>query len=172
MPKQSGQSLIEVLIALTLAGLVVVALVILVLSGLKNAQFAQNQAKATKYAQEVLEQIKTTRDRDEVISFSELVAPNNKFSDLFGVNMSALCTNPAGSCFFQITNTSPYLRQVFYPSLDQDLGDGLSRQIIFTDKNTGTPPSYQIEKTITVKVKWTDSSGDHESNLQTILTKH
>jgi hypothetical protein len=34
-----------------------------------------------------------------------------------------------------------------------------------------TAGSYQTEKTVTVKVKWTDSAGPHESHLQTVIAR-
>ncbi len=52
---QSGQSLIEVLIALGVAALIVAAIATSVLSGLNNAQYSKNQNLATQYAQEGME---------------------------------------------------------------------------------------------------------------------
>ena len=43
----TGQSLVEVLVVLALSTVVMVALIIVIVVGLKNAQFAQNQARET-----------------------------------------------------------------------------------------------------------------------------
>ena len=143
----------------------IVALIAFILSGLKNAQFAQSQSKATKLAQETMEQIKTIRDRDESVSFSPTAA--SKFSDLWSINMSQLCAPTgysSGPCYF----VDPLLTgNSAVSNVSTTLDNQFTRQILIED-NTAT---YATEKKLTVKVKWIDSSGDHESNIQTILTK-
>lgn len=253
--KQAGQSLIEVLIALTVTIVMIVALIAFVLTGLKNAQLAQNQSKATKYAQEALEKIKAIRDRNGQVVFAystlactwsgcirgvdasndcaaicgesnEIAQPNcpnypiaqgpycsirygpdfcdessyspdqectgslsgagrlsgrccccqsstpNTFSELWSHNLSSdgsPCTiRPSGSteCYFKISSSGNFLEEpVNNNSLSENLENGLLRQILFEDAAS----SYGSEKKVTVKVKWTDSSGEHESNIQTIL---
>lgn len=59
---QSGQTLIEVLVALGIAGIVVAAIVTLVTVALKNTQFTKEQHVATEFAQQAMEQIRTIRD--------------------------------------------------------------------------------------------------------------
>lgn len=182
---KKGQSLLEVVIVLGVAGIVLGALIIAVIVGLKNAQFAQNQSKSTKYAQEALEKIKGIRDRDGGVSFqttdsillSCLGSSPYAFSKLWLCNLSSSsspCTiRSSGSteCYFKIVASGNSLQEpANLTSLNEDLGNGLSRQIIFEDENTGSPPKYQTEKKVTAKVKWKDSSGEHESNLQTVLT--
>ncbi|MFH0937175.1 MAG: carbohydrate binding domain-containing protein [Candidatus Daviesbacteria bacterium] len=167
--KQSGQSLLEVVIAIMVGVIVVGALTALILYSLKNAQFAQNQAKATKYAQEAIEKVKTIRDRDEdgSIVFKE---ENLKFSDLWAISMSevANCANQSGNCYFFLDqSTFPIsLKEKSGTPNYESLENGFTRQIILTDIST----SYATEKKLIVKVVWKDSSGDHESNLQTVLT--
>lgn len=60
--KAKGQSLLEVLIALAVAVIVVLALVRAVTVAIRNASFARSQASATKYAQEGMEWIRSQRD--------------------------------------------------------------------------------------------------------------
>lgn len=62
--KESGQSLIEVLAALAVVILVVLALVMVVTTSIRNATFAKNQSLATKYAQEAIEKVRAFRDED------------------------------------------------------------------------------------------------------------
>lgn len=167
----AGQSLIEVLVVLAVAIIVMVALVIVILTGLKNSEIAQNQIKATKYAQDALEQMTALRDRNSNIKING-ISPDPQFSYLFGSSLSAPpCTtvNAKVVCYFILdTSQDPSLQQIADPfRFNQDLGDsGLSRQIFFED---GLDDN---EKKVTVRVMWTDSSGLHESNLQTYLTKH
>ncbi len=166
MEKQSGQSLIEVLVALTVVVIMIVALIAFILSGLKNAQFAQNQSKATKLAQETMDQIKNIRDRngDVFYGFSQ------KFSVLWGVNMSTVYFN-----LEQPANSPPSLAQITDLSRkDVNLtggNEGFKRQIIFEDSADSLNILYYAKaKKITVIIKWTDSTGEHESNIQTILS--
>jgi Tfp pilus assembly protein PilV len=165
MEKSSGQSLIEVLIVLTVAAVVLGAVMIAIITGLKNAQFAQNQVKATKYAQEALDKIKAIRDRDGEVEFNYTNGQTTKFSHLWGVNMSINCPS-AGLCYFDLNDTSLVLTYKDSIGYSQNLESGLSRQIIFTDQ----ADTYTTEKTVTAKVKWVDSSGEHESFLQRVLT--
>ncbi|MDO8498449.1 MAG: prepilin-type N-terminal cleavage/methylation domain-containing protein [bacterium] len=160
--RESGQSLIEVLVALVVAALVITALIITILTGLKNSQFAQKQSQATKYAQEAIDKIRGIRDRDVAVTANFGSTSVAKFSDLWSVQISA----STDSSYFTLGVGSLSLSQVPVASSDVDLGDGLSRQIMFWDDAT----SFALQKQVTVKVKWTDSSGSHESNLQTIIT--
>ena len=166
----TGQSLIEVVIVLGITVVVVVALVIVVLTSLKNAKFAQNQARATKYAQEALEQIKAIRDRDEEGKIVFQDATFN-FSGLWDINMSkslqcASIDGRDGPCYFKM-ETQPALAEADISQFE-DMGEGLSRQIIISD----TEETYGKEKKINVRVFWEDSAGKHESNLQTVLTHY
>lgn len=169
---ESGQGLVEVLVVLAVATVVMVALIIVIVVGLKNAQFAQNQALATKYAQEAIEQVKVIRDRNSGVSF---IPEKAEFGDLWEIYMIGenACADALGfpsACYFTLGG-GPSLNITTYGS-SQSVGDGFLRQVIFEDKNSVLPPNYTTEKWITVKVIWKDSSGSHESNLQTILTNY
>ncbi len=177
---EDGQSLIEVIVVLGLTAVVAVGLVIVVLTSLKNAKFAQNQAKATKFAQEAMEQIKSIRDRDLKGSINLASTgwdDSSPFSVLWQYPLSNNAQSPCinrpegvtGGCYFKLDNGNT-LAEPTLPGLSnslQDMEDGLSRQIIITDD-----ASYQQEKTVAVKVFWKDAGGEHESNLQTKLTKY
>lgn len=178
--RQSGQSLIEVVIALLVIVVVLGALVVTILTGLKNAQFAQSQVKATKYAQEALDKIRAIRDRDQdgSVSFENnaggsISNPITRFSDLWKISMvdkGTLCVATESVCYLKLTSSG--LESVISSSKeDTSIGGGLSRVIIFKDKITsGGDDGYDQEKSIVVKVLWEDSSGKHESNLETKLT--
>lgn len=58
MKKQSGQTLLEALIALATAVVIISAMTVIVLSSLSNAQFSKNQNQATQYAQQGIEFLK------------------------------------------------------------------------------------------------------------------
>lgn len=67
---KNGQSLIEVLFALGIAVVIIVALVSVTIGSLRNAQFAQNQVLATKYANEGMEKIRAYRDQNDWTIFT------------------------------------------------------------------------------------------------------
>lgn len=167
MKKEAGQSLVEVLIALIVVSMLASALIIAIITGLKNSQFAQKQTQATKFSQDAMDKIRTIRDRDGNVTFKGTTAT---FSALWNQNMSSM-TNCQGSCYFKLVSSGSevYLTDSGAgPLVYEDLGEGLSRQIIIDD----TASLYQSEKNITVRVKWDDTSGSHESLLQTTLTKY
>jgi Tfp pilus assembly protein PilV len=61
----SGQSIIEVVIALALMVLVVLGLVKVTVSSINNSAFARDQQTATKYAQESLESARKCKEKNE-----------------------------------------------------------------------------------------------------------
>jgi len=61
MKKTSGQSLLEMLVAIAVVLIVIVALVTVTTISVRNASFSRNQALATKYAQETIEKIREYR---------------------------------------------------------------------------------------------------------------
>lgn len=171
LSSESGQSLVEVLVALVVATVVIVALIVTVLTGLKNSQFAQKQSQATRVAQDALDKIKTIRDRNGTIVYDssnyDFLTPPS-LSSIFTVNLSApVACN--GACYYRLLwdgGTSQWtLDQLTVDPKSESLSEGLTRQILISDD-----ASFGTQKYITVKVIWSDSSGEHESNLQTILT--
>ena len=61
---KSGQSLIEVLTALAVVLLVIIALIRATTSSMKGSDFSKMQVLATRYAQEGIEWIRAERDKD------------------------------------------------------------------------------------------------------------
>ncbi len=59
-----GQTLIEVLVALTVAVIIVSAVTAISISSLSNAQFVRDQDQALKYAQEGVELVRGVRNSD------------------------------------------------------------------------------------------------------------
>jgi len=69
---KAGQSLIEVLLALTIAAVILGAITTAVISSLRNAQFAKNQNLASQFASQGLEIVKDIRDRDDTFNLSNM----------------------------------------------------------------------------------------------------
>jgi|SRR3989344_4268006 len=60
----AGQSLLEVVVAISVVVLVLATMISAISYALSNAQYARNKALATKYAQEAVEWLRTQRDVD------------------------------------------------------------------------------------------------------------
>jgi Tfp pilus assembly protein PilV len=69
--KKTGQSLIEVLLGLTIAGLILGGITIAVISSLRNAQFAKNQNLASQFASQGLEIVREIRDREDSFNLED-----------------------------------------------------------------------------------------------------
>jgi len=117
----SGQSIIEVIVALSLVIVVIVGLITVTTRSIKNSSFARDQRTATKYAQESLENSRKLKEDD----------PNT---------------------FWQKTGE------------EEEIIDRFTRTITYSlvDANT---------MQITVLVTWEDNQGEHQSSLETSLTK-
>lgn len=118
-----GQSIIEVVVALSLVVLVILGLVKVSVNSINNTAFARDQRAATQYAQEGLESARQCKEENEIafwsLSCPELTAPSD----------------------------TKFTRQITYTQIEEG--------------------KIQVE----VVVSWTDSKGQHESNLTTYLTK-
>lgn len=64
-----GQSLVEVMVAVAILVLVATGLIFGITVAINNANFAKNQARATKYAQEGMEKIRAHRDQNDWDTF-------------------------------------------------------------------------------------------------------
>ena len=87
----SGQTLIEVLVALGIISIIVTALAALVVTSMSNAQLSKNQNQALDYAREGMEVVRRLRDED-VVGFRSY---NNTFcldkgSGVLGVDCANL----------------------------------------------------------------------------------
>jgi type II secretory pathway pseudopilin PulG len=88
-----GQSLLEVVVAVGISALILVAVASLAAGSVRTSSYNRNNAQATKYAQEALEWLRTQRDEDWDTFAS--------YSSTSGVTTN-LCTSPisawGGTC--------------------------------------------------------------------------
>lgn len=166
--KQIGQSLVELVVVIAVIVVVVGALTFATIASIRNANFAKNQAQATKLAQEGLERVRSGRDRNNPISgnftLASVVVDSWQDSDLWSNSISLNCT-PV--CYFRLKASPAPPGEIEYivsKSLAETIGS-FKRSIILSD------PNYTVEKEVTVVVSWSDFSGSHESKLKTILRK-
>jgi len=68
---QSGQSLVEVLVALSLVVIIILGLVRVTITSVRNASFSKDQRTATKYAQEGLENARYLKEEDPALFWSK-----------------------------------------------------------------------------------------------------
>lgn len=180
MISEHGQSLMEVIVAATVGTLVVAALTFATIFSLRNANFAENSEQATKLAQEGIERLRTSRDRDANIN-GLLSSPvclgvsswsgDNNGNPIWDCKIYTICSS-GQNCYFKFDSVSSndidYLTSsVNFPNSAEKIAPMFERVIIIADD----APSYSIQKTVTVIVRWSDFAGTHESKLSTILRK-
>lgn len=177
---QTGQTLVEVIVASFVGILVVSALTFATIFSLRNANFAKTSTQATKLAQEGIERVRTGRDRNSSINglpnVTDCPAVNSWNGDttgssVWGCKIYITCGS-GGDCYFKfntaIPNNLDYLTtSTNFPDSATENIPPFKRAIILSDDST----SYATQKKVTVIVRWTDATGVHESKLTTILRK-
>lgn len=163
-----GQSLLELVIGLGLITIVISALTILTVAGLRNSQFSKNQLQATKLAQEVLEKVRTVKSSNyEVCLAGQGVAGNpcSYWEDIWSVNFGSLpsCTT---NCTFVLSSCGAPV----HPCLRASAVEGAVGTGSFTGLVTVEDEAVS-QKRITSTVYWTDSTGKHSSKIVTIFSK-
>ncbi|MDO8573979.1 MAG: hypothetical protein Q7R77_04510 [Candidatus Daviesbacteria bacterium] len=184
MRNNAGSSLMEVIIATTVGILVVTALTFATIFSLRNANFAKNSAQATKLAQQGIEKLRTSRDRNSSISIYGTPVDSWSGSNPiwnYQIKIAGGCENPStgGKCYFNLNSVTDNLTNIGFafvsttntpfPSLVEQVSYGnliFKRAVILSDD-----ASYTTQKIATVVVAWVDFSGSHESRLTTVLRK-
>jgi len=178
---EKGQSLIDIVISLGLLLVIISALSIATINGLRNSQFSRNQIQATKRAQDAMEQIRSIKANN----YGVCINTNGPvgcglWSDIWSRTMGVsgsctdcrfrLLTTPAQAACQATGNALKPICLIESSSLDT-LSNGFKQDIFVEDeKAAGVKVPNQLK--ITVKVSWTDTSGTHESVLATILSKY
>lgn len=138
---ESGQSLVEAMIALGVAVIVIVALVNLSLVSLRSSTIAQSQLTAKNLANQGLEIVRSLRDQD------------------WG-NLPVTSTEP-----YYLNSDKTDLVDSPVEKIDKEPGDGF-----FTRKIFVADVGDDQKKQVTCVVEWTDSSGDKQVSVSTYLT--
>ena len=198
---ESGQTLMELVVVIAVSTIVIGALVFATIASLRNVQFSKNQSQATKLAQEAIERLRASRDRNRPISnFLPVTSWNGSGSgdaiwdQHISGNTDANCETEqpgiSGKCYFNIspdvTLTNIGFRLTSFPaSLAEPIPPSpatpvFRRTIFLSDdlndnKNfaddNGATFNWQNAKKATVVVKWRDFAGDHETSLTSIFRK-
>lgn len=165
---EKGQSLVEVLVVGVVSAIMIIALVMIILNSLKNAQFAQNQTQATKIAQDTIDKIRILRDNNSTNTLTKSGSPSACFNELWNATGNFKCddisqTSGDPVCYYQLISDSS-LDKVDYINSSVDLTGGFSRRITVRQTNAD-------EVRMTVTILWKDTSGEHNSVLETVITK-
>jgi len=183
---EKGQSLLEVAIALGIGMIIITALTVVTLEGLRNSQFSENLTQSTGYATEGRDIARTMRDRNSPVYYS--ASASYSWADFFNTYIS--CNGAVGRCDFALgvvsggatptctVNGSTQLNAsnacLLYIGTSGTPEYLLSKKftrlvnIIDCSKLVGDS-SCPSGKKVTVTVYWNDATGKHNSNLVTIL---
>lgn len=140
---QDGQSMFEVVVALAIMTLILVALVALAGISIRNSTFSKNRTSSTRINQETLEWLRGERDNGWP-AFSQRAS-----SGTWCLPDLSWAQAQIGTCG---SDAASYV-----------LGGVFRREIIFSSVS-----ATNIE--VLVRVYWTDSQGQHETRATTNLT--
>lgn len=156
---EKGQTLIEVLVALSAAVVVISAITVTVISSLNNTEYSRDQNLATQYSQEGLETVRNMRDQD-IASISQSSIPDgvyclaNGCSAINNDSSDASCGPRTGlHCSQNINN---FVREI---TIDHNAstcnGNGPA--------NAPTPSTPTVK--VSVSTYWGDTKCTDSSNL-------
>lgn len=137
-----GQSLFEVILAISISAIILIAIVSLSVRSVSTSSFARNNTLATEYAQEGIEWLREQRDAD----WTNLI---EKTDANFGEKSFS-------SSAAEIPDT------IFERFLTIELTDEFPQFV---------PDGVDDTARVKVAVSWEDSSGYHDVVLNSILTK-
>lgn len=175
-----GQSLLELVVGISIVAVVLIALVVTTTYSLRNTQFSKNQSLATKFAQENLEKVRTIK----IANYGVCLSGQTTCSTWEEIWATTFGTYVPGSgctitpCTFYIpvppadptcTTIGPTTKPVClkYSASDANLGNGFTGQIIIEDE----AGAATTQKRVTSRVFWTDTTGVHSSDLVTVFSK-
>lgn len=140
-----GQSLFEVVMALSVISIIIFGIVILAVTSIANSNYSRNKALATNYSQEALEWIRGQRDASWSTFYSKTdqkwCMNSEPISD-WGVSSSIGCSS---SSYLGSTN-------------------------LFKREAVLTTVEANVNVQVQVKVYWSDAQGYHEVSSITNFT--
>jgi len=131
-----GQSLFELVLAIAISALIIVAIVSLATLSIRNSSFSKNKALAATYAQEATEWLRGQRDSDIDAFILHATTP----SCLQDLGWTHPAVNPASDCTDRISGTT------------------FNRWVTFDETVQGGKTIVEAD----VVVSWMDSQGVHE----------
>jgi Tfp pilus assembly protein PilV len=173
--KQTGQSLMELVVGIGLVTIVAGALAIVTVNSLNNTRHSKNQVQATKLAQENLEKVRTIKNNNYGVCLQNNTGGIcSTWEDIWPIQFGKIATTCTTGCTFRIVNSCntagaggmplclEYINPA--PASRADLGNGFTGVILIEDEG----PS---QKRVTSRVFWSGASGESSSDLATIMTR-
>lgn len=142
---EKGQSLFEVVVAIAVSAIIIVALVALAANSIRNATFARNKTIAARYSEEATEWLRGQRDSNTEVFFDNTATS----STWCFPNLADWPVGPSASCDTKISGT------IF------------TRTIEFVSELIGGTKTLI---TADVIVTWDDAQGTHEVRSATNFT--
>lgn len=161
--EQGGQTLLELVVGMGLIAAVITALAITTTYGLRNTQFSKNQALATKLAQENLEKVRTIKSANYGVCLqNELLSNCSSWESIWSISFGTGSRFVIENGCTVSASTEPLCLK--YSTDFADLGNGFTGEVILADEASG-------QKRVTSRVFWTDTTGQHKSDLVTLFSK-
>lgn len=135
----NGQSMFEVVLALFIITMIIVAIVVMSTNSISNSIFSKNKTLANRYSQEAVEWLRSERENDYTVFYTNADTPVYCL-DTLNFNLPGNCTDTE-----YITSTI------------------LKRELFFSKSTI----SGKIIVDATVVTSWQDSKGYHESRSAT-----
>jgi Tfp pilus assembly protein PilV len=173
---KKGQSLIDIVVSLGLLVVIITALSIATINGLRNSQFSRNQTQATKLAQDTMEKIRLIKNNNYGVCINN-VTPCGTWNDLWNTTLGRVSTSCV-DCKFKLdtagcTIVGASLRPLCLSESSAAVTiSGIFSQEIFLEDEYVGQNKLPGQLRATVQVSWTDTSGPHESVLSTLFTNH
>jgi Tfp pilus assembly protein PilV len=161
---QRGQSLFEVVLAIGISAIIIIALVALTSSAIRNATFSKNKTLSTHLSQEATEWLRSQRDADWQTFINNIASPCTippHTQCLLNPPSWGNCAGSGGSCTDKIDNV--FERKVSFSCKEISEANPEGSWKLCND------PSVNAVETLVV-VSWEDAQGVHEAKSSTILT--
>ena len=142
MKNQKGQSLFEVVLALAVISIIIVALVFLASNSIRNTTFSKNKTLSARFSQETVEWLRGERDADWA-AFDAHALASSKYC------LQTLDFEDLGTC-----DDGDFLAET-----------NLVRELTLTRIGLN---SDQVQAEI--EVSWSDAQGDHATTFVTDFT--
>lgn len=162
-----GQSLMELVVGVSLITVVIGAIAVITTYSLRNSQFSKNQAQATKLAQQNLEVVRTIKSSNYgVCTMGQDLTACSSWEDIWPPNIGVGSYKIPGSGCTVNGVLKTYCLQYKAPEAVWNLDvAGFTGEIVIADEVTAN------QKRVTSRVYWTDTSGKHSSDLVTVFAK-
>lgn len=135
MKKQKGQTLVEVLVALSTIVIVVSAITAVSISALNNAEFEKNQGLSVSYAQQGMEIVRSMKNND----YTTFQTLSNKYC--LEKSCNSISTTIGNACGPEVGSCSQNV-------------DTFVREVVFEQKSIDCSA---VATKVTVNVSWSDN---------------